>query len=513
MGTVLWSGERRLDQRDLEHRAARAATGFAGLGVGQGDAVAWMLRNDFPVFEVTAGAGRLGAYSVPVNWHFTGAELAHLLADSEAKVLVLHADLYARVRDGVASLPRPPAVLVVDTPAEIAAAYRLDPEACDVGEGATRWEPWLAGHEVRTRPPLPAPSSMMYTSGTTGRPKGVRREPWDPEQRALSSRVNACFMGFTPGMRTVITAPLYHAAPNTHAMGAVAAEGSTVVLQPRFDAEGLLELIERHAITSLFMVPVMFVRLLRLPEPVRRRYDVSSLRHVVHAGAPCSIEVKRAMIEWWGPILYEYYGSTEASAVTACDSAEWLARPGTVGRPVQNARLRILAPDGRELPPGEAGEIYCRRTDLPQFTYHRDPEKRRAIEKDGLITNGDVGYLDEDGYLFLCDRASDMVISGGVNIYPSEIEAVLLRHPGVRDCAAFGIPDDEYGEALAAFVQPVPGAAPTEDELRTHLKSHLAGYKVPRVIELRDELPREDTGKIFKRKLREPYWQQAGRRI
>jgi long-chain acyl-CoA synthetase len=272
-------------------------------------------------------------------------------------------------------------------------------------------------------------------------------------------------------------------------------------------------LIQRHRIDCLFLVPIMFVRLLRLPEEVRRRYDLSSLRHVVHAGAPCPVEVKRAMIEWWGPILWEYYGSTEASAVTACDSADWLARPGTVGRPVETATIRILDDDGRELPQGEAGEIYCRRSDVPEFTYQRDPDKRRLIERDGLITNGDVGYLDADGYLFLCDRRRDMVISGGVNIYPSEIEDVLVRHPAVRDCAVFGIPDPEYGEALAAVIQPTPGTALSAEEIRDHLRKHLAAYKLPRVVEFRDELPREDTGKIFKRKLREPYWQQAGRQI
>ncbi|MFN4091144.1 MAG: AMP-binding protein, partial [Alphaproteobacteria bacterium] len=358
-----------------------------------------------------------------------------------------------------------------------------------------------------------APSSMMYTSGTTGRPKGVRRRPWTPEQRAVYGRINAPVMGFAPGLRTVVTAPLYHAAPNSHAMGSAATEGSLVVLQPRFDAEDLLRLIDAHRITNLFMVPVMFVRLLRLPAPVRARYDVSSLSHVVHAGAPCAPDIKRAMIDWWGPVFHEYYGSTESSLISATTTAEWLAKPGSVGRAVENATIRIIGDDGRELPAGEIGEIYVRRSDVPDFTYHNDTDKRAGVERDGLITNGDVGYLDADGYLFLCDRRRDMVISGGVNIYPAEIEDVLIRHPDVRDCAVFGIPDTEYGEALAAFVQPVPEAGLTVDEVRRHLREHVAGYKVPRLIELRDELPREDTGKIFKRRLRDPFWAAAGRRI
>ena len=513
MQTKIVSGDRSLGQAELEARAARAASGFAALGVGQGDAVAWMLRNDLPVFEVTAAVGRLGAYPVPVNWHYTGEELAYVLADSGAKALVVHADLHARLRDALAGMAQPPAVLVAETPPEIAAAYRLDPAACRAPADALRWEDWLSDQQPWTRPPLAAPSSMMYTSGTTGRPKGVRREPWTPEQRALYGRVNAPVMGFAPGMRNVVTAPLYHAAPNSHAMGAAGMPDALVVLQPRFDAEGLLQLIERHRITCLFLVPIMFVRLLRLPEAVRRRYDLSSLRHVVHAGAPCPLEVKRAMIDWWGPIFWEYYGSTESSLITACDSAEWLARPGTVGRAVETAALRILGEDGSPLPAGEIGEIYCRRRDVPEFTYHQDPEKREGIERDGLITNGDVGYVDADGYLFLCDRRRDMVISGGVNIYPSEIEDVLVRHPEVRDCAVFGIPDPEYGEALAAVIQPAPGSALDEAAVRRHLDAHLARYKIPRVIEFRDELPREDTGKIFKRKLREPFWERAGRRI
>ncbi|MET4699878.1 long-chain acyl-CoA synthetase [Constrictibacter sp. MBR-5] len=513
MQTGIVSGARRLERADLDDAVARAASGFAGLGVGQGDAVAWMLRNDHALFETTLAAGLLGAYPVPVNWHFSAEEVAYVLRDSMAKVLVIHADLHDRVRDGLASLEAPPAVLVVETPAHIASAYRVEPPACAPREGDIAWREWLALQARWSEPPRQAPSSMMYTSGTTGRPKGVRRRPWTAEQRAVYGRINAPVMGFRPGLRTVVTAPLYHAAPNSHALGAAAAENSLVVLQPRFDAEDLLRLIDAHRITNLFMVPVMFVRLLRLPAEVRARFDVSSIEHVVHAGAPCAPDIKRAMIDWWGPVFHEYYGSTESSLITATTTAEWLAKPGSVGRAVENATIRILDDSGRELPAGEIGEIFVRRSDVPDFTYQNDEDKRAGVERDGLITNGDVGYLDADGYLFLCDRRRDMVISGGVNIYPAEIEDVLIRHPGIRDCAVFGIPDAEYGEALAAFVQPVPDGGLTVDEVKRHLREHVAGYKVPRLIELRDELPREDTGKIFKRKLREPFWEAAGRRI
>lgn len=513
METGIVSGTRRVERTDLDEAVARAASGFDALGVGQGDAVAWMLRNDVAVFEATLAAGLLGAYPVPVNWHFSAEEVSYVLRDSGAKVIVVHADLLARVREGIANLEAPPAVLVVETHGHIAAAYRIEGSTCRPEEGDVVWHDWLARQPLWTEAPRQAPSSMMYTSGTTGRPKGVRRRPWTPEQRAVYGRINAPVMGFRPGLRTVVTAPLYHAAPNSHALGAAAAENALVVLQPRFDAEDLLRLIEVHGVTNLFMVPVMFVRLLRLPAEIRARFDVSSIEHVVHAGAPCAPDIKRAMIDWWGPVLHEYYGSTESSLITATTTAEWLAKPGSVGRAVENATIRILDDAGRELPAGEIGEIFVRRSDVPDFTYQNDTDKRTGVERDGLITNGDVGYVDADGYLFLCDRRRDMVISGGVNIYPAEIEDVLIRHPGIRDCAVFGIPDTEYGEALAAIVQPVPDFGLTPDDVKRHLREHVAGYKVPKLVELRDELPREDTGKIFKRKLREPFWESAGRRI
>jgi long-chain acyl-CoA synthetase len=257
------------------------------------------------------------------------------------------------------------------------------------------------------------------------------------------------------------------------------------------------------------MVPTMFVRLLALPDDVRSRYDISSLRWIVHAAAPCPPEIKRRMIEWWGPIVAEYYGSTETGPVVFCDSEEWLAHPGTVGRPLPKAVVKILDADGRELPTGDSGEVFVWLDVWPNFTYNGDDAKRRSIEREGLVTCGDIGYLDADGYLYLNDRSSDMVISGGVNIYPAEIEACLLELGGVRDCAVFGIPDEEFGEALAAHVELEDGADLPADAVREHVRTNLAGYKTPRVVEFAEGLPREDSGKIFKRRLREPYW--AGR--
>jgi long-chain acyl-CoA synthetase len=257
----------------------------------------------------------------------------------------------------------------------------------------------------------------------------------------------------------------------------------------------------------------MFIRLLKLPEDVRRKFDVSSLKFIIHAAAPCPHDVKRAMIEWWGPVINEFYGSTESSAVTLANSADTLAKPGTVGRAVEGAELRILDDDGRILPAGEVGEIFTRFAELPDFTYHNKPDERAKIDRDGFITSGDVGYLDADGYLFLCDRKRDMVISGGVNIYPAEIEAVLHAMPGVKDCAVFGIPDAEFGEKLMAVVEPADTAALSPGEVQAYLRGHLADYKVPKAIKIARNLPREDSGKIFKRRLRDPYWQKEGRRI
>jgi long-chain acyl-CoA synthetase len=313
-------------------------------------------------------------------------------------------------------------------------------------------------------------------------------------------------------VRGLLPGPLYHAAPNSFGLRA-GRLGGALVMMPRFDPEEFLRLVDVQKIDTVFMVPTMFIRLLKLPEEVRRKYDTSSLRHVIHAAAPCPGDVKRAMIEWWGPVIYEYYGSTEAGALTFVTSDDALKKPGTVGKIIEGVELRFLDNNGEALPQGEIGEIYSRTVSNPDFTYHNKPEKRTEIERDGFITSGDVGYIDRDGYVFLCDRKRDMVISGGVNIYPAEIEAVLHAVPGVRDCAVFGIPDEEFGEAVMAVVEPQAGVTLDIAAVRAHLKALLADYKVPKHIEIQVDLPREDSGKIFKRRLRDPYWTRAGRKI
>jgi long-chain acyl-CoA synthetase len=463
------------------------------------------MRNDIPILELTAGAGLLGAITVPINWHFKAAEVQYILEDSGASVLVAHADLVGPIRTDIPEAVR---VIVVDPPRHVVHASRgttSDNAACD---GDIRWAAWVCAHDLWAGPPGSSSTSMVYTSGTTGRPKGVRRQAFTPEQRAAFAVAAQQTLGLTEGSRTVISAPMYHAAPNATAMFALQI-GATAILQPRFDAEGLLGLIDRYKITVLQLVPTMFVQLLNLPARVRKSYDVSSLTHVTHTAAPCPPDIKRRMIEWWGPVIYEFYGSTETGAVAFCSSAEWLAHHGTVGRPVEGATIKILSSEGLELPAGEVGEIHSRLAMLPGFTYHG----RTGGAENTLLASGDLGYLDEDGFLYVCDRKVDLVIMGGTNIYPAEIEAALAGIPEVADCAVFGIPDESLGEVLAAVVQPVMGSSIGSDDIKAFLREKIADYKIPKVIEFRAELPREESGKIFKRKLRDPYWAGTSRAI
>jgi long-chain acyl-CoA synthetase len=348
---------------------------------------------------------------------------------------------------------------------------------------------------------------MFYTSGTTGRPKGVRRQQMRPEQVAAAERVSAITYGVKPNEDQVIlmNGPMYHSAPNSYGMLAFR-HRCKIVLEPRFDPEDLLQLIEQHRVTHMHMVPTMFVRLLRLPDEVKTKYDLSSLRFIIHGAAPCPIHVKQAMIQWWGPVINEYLGSTETGIPIWHSSAEALTKPGTVGRVIEGGIVKIFGPNGEPCAVNEPGEIFMRQTAISDFDYHGKPEARTEAGREGLISVGDVGYLDEDGYLFLCDRKRDMVISGGVNIYPAEIENTLIGMDGVRDCAVFGIPDDEFGERLCACIEPETDAVVTTDAVQAYLRKRLANYKVPRDIQFLDALPREASGKIFKRKLRDPYW-------
>jgi fatty-acyl-CoA synthase len=351
---------------------------------------------------------------------------------------------------------------------------------------------------------------MLYSSGTTGRPKGVRKAlphlPFgDPSSLPVLIAQGMARYAIEPGSVYLSPAPLYHAAPIVYSMSTQRL-GATVVVMERFDAELCLQLIERHRVTHAQFVPTMFTRLLRLPQDVRDRCDVSSLQMVVHAAAPCPVPVKRQMLEWWGPIIHEYYAGTEDIGTASITPEDWLAHPGSVGRPIDECH--IVGDDGEELPPGQTGVVYFK-NDRP-FEYHNDPEKTASVVNDkGWRTLGDIGHLDADGYLFLTDRQAHMIISGGVNIYPQEAENVLAAHPAVVDVAVIGVPDPEMGEAVKAVVQPVDPAAAgpdLESELLAHCRVELATYKCPRSIDFVDELPRDPNGKLYKRRLREQYW-------
>ena len=468
---------------ELERRVACGASSLEALGVGDSDIVAILLRNSPEFLEAMLATRKLGAHFCPINWHFRADEAGYILTDCGAKVLVSSPELLEGVRSAL-----PPLETINDWSA------RRD-----------RHAPWIGE-------PRGARGSIPYTSGTTGRPKGVRRTVTSGEVRQRMMGVTCAAYGVEPGMRGLLSAPLYHSAPNVYSLYSMLV-AELLVLEPRFDAERTLALVERYRLTNLYLVPTMCVRLLALPPEVRSRYDLTSVRYVMATGAPCAADVRRRMIEWWGPVFYESYASSEAGMVTRIDSTEALARPGSAGRPFGEARIEILDEAGNPLPPGKVGLIYARQLGYSDFTYINNPDARAAIERRGLWCVGDMGYLDAEGYLYVTDRKSDMVISGGVNIYPAEIEGALLSMPGVADCAVFGIPDEEFGEALCAAVQPLPECSLTGEAVQAFLRERIAGYKVPRIVTFHDSLPREDSGKIFKRRLREPYWKEAGRKI
>jgi long-chain acyl-CoA synthetase len=502
------SGDRYRTHAEVRERAARLAAGLESLGLGHSDRYAIVIRNETAFLEATFAAPSIGAVPVPVNWHWTGEDLRHLLHDSGVKAAIVHSDLIPAVEKHA------PAGLVIveaETPPEVREAYELG-EVALTGRHVS-YEALIAGHHPVAAGPVDPPMAVIYTSGTTGLAKGILRGPVTPHGQQVMHQLYMDLFGLRPGGATIAPAPMYHSGPNTHAAYAVAT-GVNLIIMQKFDPIRFLQLVQEHRVDVVNLVPTMFTRLLRLPQEVRDAYDVSSLRRVAHAAAPCPPQLKQAMIDWLGPIVWEYYGGTEGGVWTIATSEQALARPGTVGRPPLDADLRILDADGKRIGPGHAGVVYGRSfTGFPDFTYLGDDAKRRSIEVDGYITVGDIGHLDEDGYLYLSDRLNDMVISGGVNIYPAEIEACLQRMPGVADAAVFGIPDPEFGEALAAHVELLPGAAAiTAENVRAFVRDNLAAYKAPKVVAFEERLPREDSGKLFKRRLKQPYWQPDGER-
>ena len=519
-----WEGEegttRSLTYAELLREVNRAAGGLRALGVAPGDRVALFMPMCPELVIAFFAVIKIGGIVLPLFSGYGADAVTTRLRDAGVKVLITADGFWRRGQAVRMKEVADVAVAAAPSVEHVVVARRL---GIDVSMRPLdlRWSDLLADRPdtcATERTGADDPLMIIYTSGTTGRPKGVKRTIPTPEQTAVQAAMLALSYGFTDLLDrpseivTAIVGPIYHAAPNAHANFSFRS-GANIVVTPRFDPEELLRLIEKHRITHLNMVPIMFNRLLKLPNDVRTRYDLSSLRFVAHAAAPCAPDVKRAMIDWFGPVIYEFYGSTESSALTLATSEDALKRPGTVGRIMKGIELRFLDENDREVPQGEVGEIYSRYLGNPDFTYQNKPEKRAEIDRDGFVTSGDVGYIDKEGYVFLCDRKRDMVISGGVNIYPAEIEAALHAVPGVYDCAVFGIPDDEFGESLMAVVEPQAGAVLDLATIRTQLKASLADFKVPKRIEIQHDLPREDSGKIFKRRLRDPFWERAGRRI
>jgi len=477
---------------ELDRRSNQMAQLLRSHGIGVGETVAICLENHPWYFGLTWGAQRAGVHYVCISSRLTAPEVAYILEDSGAKLLFT-------------------SVALAPTMDEVA---RLMPSVPQLrfGDGAERdAETALAAMPGTPIPDERAGVDMLYSSGTTGRPKGVKIPlPEDPDIAQVNSLVELARMAFgiQPDAVYLSPAPLYHAAPLRWSM-TVQKLGGTVVVMEKFDPEKALALIEKYKITDSQWVPTHFVRMLKLPADVRSKYDLSSLKCAIHAAAPCPVPVKRAMIEWWGPVIYEYYAGTEGNGFTFITSPEWLARPGSVGRALTGI-VRVCDENGDEVPRGTEGQIFFEPTEgMAPFEYHNDPAKTAdARNKHGWTSLGDVGYEDEDGYVFLTDRKSFMIISGGVNIYPQEIENLLVTHPKVADAAVIGAPDPDMGEKVVAVIQPVsmdtagPGLA---EELMAWLAPQLSRVKMPRQIDFRAELPREATGKLYKRLLRDEY--------
>jgi long-chain acyl-CoA synthetase len=494
---VMAASGRSVSYGELVSRSNRTARCFRDLGLQVGDGIAILLENHIRFYEPVWAAQNTGLYLTTLSTHLTPPEMAHILNDSEAKILVTSHAFAPKIEALIPLAPGVTHILMMDGTIEGTRSYETIVDVLDDGP--------LSGEEQG--------NFMLYSSGTTGQPKGIKPELTHLPLGELTGILKTLIPthGFTEDMIYLSPAPLYHTAPLKWNI-AVLSIGGTSIIMEQFDAEAMLAAIEKYKVTHMQCVPTMFVRLLKLPEDVRRRYNLSSLRRVIHAAAPCPIDVKERMIEWLGPIVEEYYAGTESNGLCVITADEWLKRKGSVGRSVRGP-IHIMDEAGeRELPVGESGTIYFEGG--TPFVYHKDPGKTaKTRNSKGWSAIGDIGYVDEEGYLFLTDRKDNIIISGGVNIYPQEAENLLISHPKVFDVAVIGVPNPDFGEEVKAVVQPMPGIAPTPelaDELRAWMSDRLAGIKQPRSYDFVESLPRLPTGKLLKRLVRDRYWKAAG---
>ncbi|WP_394936513.1 AMP-binding protein [uncultured Ilumatobacter sp.] len=481
---AIWSPTASLTFEQLEDRSRRVANGLHARGVGPGQAFGILAKNRVEWPELVLANVRAHTRYVPLNWHLTASEVAELLIDSGSRLLIVGSENTSVGREA----------------AEIAGGL-------DVIELGAGYEAWLADQSDAPLPDGPMGTPMLYTGGTTGRSKGVTRS----DMNIPTSKFGMLAAGFATNVHMPTDGRAMLCTPAYHGLGFGVIQGTlgqrhTLSILPRFDPVDTLRMIEERAITATAMVPTQFVRLLKLDADVRTSFDVSSIEWVMHTAAPCPRWAKEAMIEWFGPTIVELYGSSEGSGPVVCTSEEWLAHPGTVGKASPVLTLSIVGDDGDDLPAGEVGTVYVKRHDgTPE--YHGDADKTRSIQlPDGRFTVGDIGWMDVDGFLYLADRRTDLILRGGVNIYPAEIEAMLSQHPTVADIAVFGIPDAELGQSVKAVVEPATGVTVDVDELMAYASEHLARFKLPQSIDVVDALPREESGKLKKRLLRDPYW-------
>jgi long-chain acyl-CoA synthetase len=482
---------------DVDDTLNRVANGVRAFELGDAQRVAVFAENSMETLLAHLGGLLAGASTVPVNFHLRADEVAYILRDSGARVVFVG----------------PETAAVGCAAAEAAGIATVIGWRCPSRVGVLDWEDWLDDSDSEPPPVQVAPRpNLMYTSGTTGLPKGVELPPsMFAGGATLVEHVEALrHSRFAQFGTHLVVGPMYHTGPLSGFR--LLATGVPVVIMGRFDPEATLRAIAAHRVESTVMVPTHFTRLLGLPEDVRARHDVTSLRLVAHTGAACPVDVKRAMIEWFGPVFSDAYGATEVGTICSISSEEWLAHPGSVGRVIPPfLRAIVVDDDGEELPPGTEGRLFFEDSTGRGIVYPSDPEKTAAAHlRPGVFTIGEIGYVDDDGYVFITDRFSDMIVSGGVNIYPAEAEQALLTHPGVVDVAVIGVPDADMGEAVRALVVPRDHASPpTEEELLAHCRARLAGYKCPRTVEIVETVGRTTMGKINKRALRAPYWATA----